>query len=329
MVAPAKILVVDDEEQIAQLLAGILRSDGHHAEYVTDGEAALERLKGGGFDLLMTDLRMPKMDGMRLIREAKGVDPEVDALVMTGYASTDTAVSALRTGVTDYLSKPFGLEQVRDSIGKALRAREERRRRKEEVSATREENLRLRADQRQAYVGIVATLIEAVEAKDRFNRGHSRRVADLASRFAKLLSLPRREAELLETGAKLHDIGKIGIPEEILNKPGRLTTEEFDVIKSHPVIGEQILLPLEFLADARPIVRHHHERWDGGGYPDGLRGAEIPRPAAILSICDAFDALTSDRPYRPGLPAKEALAILEKGAGTQWHPDLVQQFEAL
>ncbi len=329
MVAPAKILVVDDEEQIAQLLAGILRSDGHDAQYVTDGEAALERLRGGGFDLLMTDLRMPRMDGMRLIREAKGVDPEVDALVMTAYASTDTAVSALRTGVTDYLSKPFGLEQVRESIGKALRAREERRRRKEEVSATREENLRLRADQRRAYVGIVATLIEAVEAKDRFNRGHSRRVAELAGRFAKILSLPRREAELLETGAKLHDIGKIGIPEEILNKPGRLTDQEFDVIKSHPVIGEQILLPLEFLADARPIVRHHHERWDGSGYPDGLKGAEIPRPAAILSICDAYDALTSDRPYRPGLPAIEALAILEKGAGTQWHPDLVQRFETL
>ena len=329
MVAPAKILVVDDEEQIAQLLAGILKSDGHDAEYVTDGEAALERLRGGGFDLLMTDLRMPRMDGMRLIREAKGVDPDVDALVMTAYASTDTAVNALRTGVSDYLSKPFGLEQVRESIGKALRAREERRRRKEEVSATREENLRLRADQRRAYVGIVATLIEAVEAKDRFNRGHSRRVAELAGRFAKTLSLPRRETELLETGAKLHDIGKIGIPEEILNKPGRLTDQEFDVIKSHPVIGEQILKPLEFLADARPIVRHHHERWDGSGYPDGLKGAEIPRPAAILSICDAYDALTSDRPYRPGLPAIEALAILEKGAGTQWHPDLVQRFEAL
>jgi len=329
VVAPARILVVDDEEQIAQLLAGILKSDGHDAEYVTDGEAALERLRGGGFDLLMTDLRMPKMDGMRLIREAKGVDPEVDTLVMTAYASTDTAVNALRTGVTDYLSKPFGLEQVRDSIGKALRAREERRRRKEEVSATREENLRLRADQRRAYVGIVATLIEAVEAKDRFNRGHSRRVAELAARFAKLLSLPRREAELLETGAKLHDIGKIGVPEEILNKPGKLTDDEFDLIKAHPVIGEQILRPLEFLADTRPIVRHHHERWDGSGYPDGLKGAQIPRPAAILSICDAFDALTSDRPYRSGLPVKEALLILEKGAGTQWHPDLVQQFEAL
>jgi putative two-component system response regulator len=329
VVAPAKILVVDDEEQIAQLLAGILRSDGHDAEWVTDGEAALERLRKGGFDLLMTDIRMPKMDGMRLIREAKGVDPEVDALVMTAYASTDTAVSALRTGVSDYLSKPFGLEQVRESIGKALRAREERRRRKEEVATTREENLRLRADQRRAYIGIVATLIEAVEAKDRFNRGHSRRVAELAARFAKLLQLPRREAELLETGAKLHDIGKIGVPEEILNKPGKLTVEEFDVIKAHPVIGEQILRPLEFLADARPIVRHHHERWDGSGYPDGLKGAEIPRAAAILSICDAYDALTSDRPYRPGLPALEALAILEQGAGSQWHPDLVQRFEAL
>jgi putative nucleotidyltransferase with HDIG domain len=328
VVAPAKILVVDDEEQIAQLLAGILRGDGHEAVYVTDGEAALDRLRQGGFDLLMTDLRMPRMDGMRLIRQAKEVDPDVDALVMTAYASTDTAVSALRHGVADYLSKPFGLEQVRDAITKALRGREERRRKKEEVHATREENLRLRADQRRAYIGIVATLIEAVEAKDRFNRGHSRRVAELAADFARRLGLPRREAELLEIGAKLHDIGKIGIPEEILNKPGRLTAEEFDVIKAHPVIGEQILRPLDFLADTRPIVRHHHERWDGGGYPDGLRGPAIPRPAAILSICDAFDALTSDRPYRPGLPENEALSILAQGAGTQWDPELVQRFEA-
>jgi putative two-component system response regulator len=329
VVAPAKILVVDDEEQIAQLLAGILKSDGHDAHYVTGGEAALERLRGGGFDLLMTDLRMPGMDGMRLIREAKSVDPDVDALVMTAYASTDTAVNALRTGVTDYLSKPFGLEQVRESIGKALRAREERRRRKEEVLVTREENLRLRADQRRAYVGIVATLIEAVEAKDRFNRGHSRRVAELAVRFAKLMSLPRRDVDLLEIGGKLHDIGKIGVPEEVLNKPGKLTADEFDLIKAHPVIGEQIIRPLDFLADARPIVRHHHERWDGAGYPDGLKGIEIPRPAAILSICDAFDALTSDRPYRSGMPVKEALSILEGGAGTQWDPELVQRFEAL
>jgi response regulator RpfG family c-di-GMP phosphodiesterase len=328
VVAPAKILVVDDEEQIAQLLAGILRSDGHDADYVTDGEAALARLRQGGYDLVMTDLRMPRMDGMRLIREAKEVDPEVDALVMTAYASTDTAVHALRQGVTDYLSKPFGLEQVRGAILKCLKGREERRRRKEEVVATREENLRLRADQQRAYIGIVATLIEAVEAKDRYNRGHSRRVADLAARFGRRLALPRREADVLETGAKLHDIGKIGIPEEILNKPGRLTEQEFDVIKAHPVIGEQILRPLEFLADARPIVRHHHERWDGRGYPDGLKGAEIPRPAAVLSICDAFDALTSDRPYRPGLPVKEALAILEQGAGSQWDPNLVRRFEA-
>jgi len=329
VVAPAKILVVDDEEQIAQLLAGILRSDGHEAEYVTDGEAALARIRQGGFDLLMTDLRMPKMDGMRLIREAKEADPDVDALVMTAYSSADTAVSALRQGVTDYLSKPFGLEQARDAIRKCLRSREERRRKKEEVSATRAENLRLRADQRRAYLGIVTTLIEAVEAKDRFNRGHSRRVAELAARFAKVLDLSRRDAELLETGAKLHDIGKIGIPEEILNKPGRLTKEEFDVIKAHPVIGEQIIRPLDFLADTRPIVRHHHERWDGAGYPDGLLGPDIPRPAAILSICDAFDALTSDRPYRSGLSVKEARAILEQGAGTQWDPDLVQRFETL
>jgi putative nucleotidyltransferase with HDIG domain len=454
-VEPVRILVVDDEEQIAQLLAGILRDEGHEAEYVTDGETALSRLQARSFDLLVTDLRMPRMDGMQLIERARALDPEVDALVMTAYASTDSAVKALRRGVADYLSKPFGVDDIRTALGKVLSGRKERleqRREVETLSAQVEttqlsleqkladltllhdltrlmadravplarclglirrhlkadlllltesdrvierdgvgdqgalralarraaaagkpllgpggtmavptprgavvagraraftvedlrllsitardlalavENDRLRANQRHAYVGIVATLIEAIEAKDRFNRGHSRRVADLAVRFARHLGLSEREIELLETAAQLHDIGKVGIPDDILNKNGRLTDEEFEVIKSHPVLGEQILMPLDFLAEARPIVRHHHERWDGRGYPDGLGNDEIPRHAALLSVVDAYDALTSDRPYRRGLPPQKAVAILEEGAGTQWDPDLVQRFVAL
>ena len=191
------------------------------------------------------------------------------------------------------------------------------------------ENDRLRQDRRRSYVGIVATLIEAVEAKDRFNQGHSRRVADLASQFAHSLALPSREIEVLETAAKLHDIGKIGIPEEILNKPSRLTVEEFEIIKSHPVIGEQILRPLDFMSEARTIVRHHHERWDGTGYPDGLKGARIPRAAALLAIVDSYDARTSSRPYRDGMSVDKAREILADGAGTQWDPDLVARFDQI
>ena len=454
MVAPVRILVVDDEEQIAQLLTGALRSDGHEAEYVTDGHAALDRMRENRVDLLVTDLRMPRMGGMELIREAKALHPDLDTLIMTAFASEDTAVGALREGVSDYLSKPFGMEEVREAIEKALTNRATRLEKdqrvndlSEEVASTREdlhqhvndlsylhdltrqiadrstplreclsligrhfdaesvqfiehgevverageppntvaldlarrtartrlakrtefgmaapvgagalvisrrkpfddrhlrllsisardlalavENDRLHACRRRDYIGIVATLIEAVEAKDRFNRGHSRRVAELASRFAHHVGLPARERELLETAAKLHDIGKIGIPEEILNKPGRLTHSEFDIIKSHPVIGEQILMPLDFLAEARPIVRHHHERWDGGGYPDGLHGSSIPHTAAMLSIVDSFDAMTSTRPYRDGLPRERALSILRDGAGSQWDPALVRSFETL
>ncbi len=455
MVAPARILVVDDEELIAQLLTGVLRGQGHEAEYVTDGEAALARLERQPFDLLVTDLRMPRMDGMRLIEEAKALYPDTDALIMTAFASAETAVDALRQGVSDYLSKPFGVDDIRAAVGKCLDARERRRTRAEEVEtlaasvaeargdlgrrvadlsflhdltrliadrgtplnpclrlvarhfaaervllvgengivarhgegsdrelldlaraahrsglpretpagllaapltsgavalrcpsrpgreelrllsivardlALAVENDRLRALQRRSYIGIVATLIEAVEAKDRFNRGHSRRVADLAVRFGQQLGLAERECEVLEVASKLHDIGKIGIPEEILNKPGRLSEQEFDIIKSHPVIGEQILMPLDFLAETRPIVRHHHERWDGAGYPDGLRADAIPRHAAILAIVDSYDAMTSRRPYREGLPAPRALEILKQGAGTQWDPDLVHRFETV
>ncbi|MDH3591225.1 MAG: HD domain-containing protein, partial [Planctomycetota bacterium] len=267
---------------------------------------------------------------------AREVRPEVDTLIMTAYASAETAVDALRRGVTDYLAKPFGVKEIREAIEKCLAGREQRQqeqRKVEDLSArveqTSVENDRLRLDQRRAYVGIVTTLIEAVEAKDRFNQGHSRRVAELAVRFAGHIGLEERDLELLETGGKLHDIGKIGVPEEILNKPGKLTDEEFEAIKAHPVIGEQILRPLDFLAEIQPIVRHHHERWDGRGYPDGLHGKQIPRLAALLSVCDAYDALTSDRPYRRGMPESKALDILREGAGTQWDPDLIRLFEQL
>ena len=454
MVCPVRILVVDDEVQIARLLTGVLEGEGYDVDFVTEPERAVERLEAESYDLLLTDLRMPRMGGMELIEEARRIRPDVDTLIMTAFASADTAVGALRNGVSDYLSKPFGVGEVRRAVGKALEARAQRIAQREEKSSLTEkvaeqgqdlaqsvadlsflhdltrliaerntplraclsalarhfecdlviqtegdrviervgdlgdaaeliqlagdaaraglsrlgapgciaapaargavaarrkqpfsrndlrlmsiagrdlamavENDRLRAEQRRSYLGIVATLIEAVEAKDRFNRGHSRRVADLASAFARRLELPDREVELIGTGAKLHDIGKIGVPEEILNKPGRLTDDEFDVIKSHPVIGEQILLPLDFLAEARPIVRHHHERWDGGGYPDGLRADRIPHAAALLSIVDSYDAMTSNRPYRDGLPKERALEILREGAGTQWAPDLVEKFD--
>ncbi|MEM8882773.1 MAG: HD domain-containing phosphohydrolase [Planctomycetota bacterium] len=454
MVRPVRILVVDDELQIAQLLSGVLQAEGYDVDYVTDGTDAVERLGSENYDLMLTDLRMPQMGGMELIEEARRIQPGVDSLIMTAFASTDTAVSALRSGVTDYLRKPFGVDDVRSAVSKALQSREERQEAEREKSTLSErlahqeqdlqqsvadlsflhdltrliaepntplraclsaiarhfdcervvliegdrviervgaegddpelmelarasaraglsrlgapgciaapaahgavaarrkswflrndlrliaiagrdlamavENDRLRAEQRQSYLGIVATLIEAVEAKDRFNRGHSRRVAELARAFAERLELSDREVELIETGAKLHDIGKIGVPEEILNKPGRLTDDEFDVIKSHPVIGEQILRPLDFLAETRPIVRHHHERWDGGGYPDGLATEQIPRAAALLSIVDSYDAMTSNRPYREGLPKQRALEILEQGAGTQWDPELVSLFD--
>jgi len=454
MVRPVRILVVDDEKQIAQLLTGVLEGEGYEVEFTTEPEMAVARLGEERFDLLLTDLRMPRMGGMELIEEARRIRPEMDTLIMTAFASAETAVGALRSGVADYLSKPFGVAEVRSAVGRALEARAKRQEDERRATSLTErvaaqeqdlaqnvadlsflhdmtrliadrdtplrsclgalarhlgcdqviltegdrilervgpagdaaelvqlardaakeglsrlgapgciaapaargavaarrkaafgksdlrlmsiagrdlamavENDRLRAEQRRSYLGIVATLIEAVEAKDRFNRGHSRRVAELAGAFARRLSLPEREIELIETGAKLHDIGKIGVPEDILNKPGSLTDDEFDVIKSHPVIGEQILRPLDFLAEARPIVRHHHERWDGAGYPDGLSAGAIPRPAALLSIVDAYDAMTSTRPYREGLPRERALAILGEGAGAQWDPALVDKFD--
>ncbi|MEN8149721.1 MAG: HD domain-containing phosphohydrolase [Planctomycetota bacterium] len=504
-----RILVADDEVKICSLLKKLLEREGYDVTTVNDGGSALKEMLRRKPDLLISDIQMPGMDGLELSRRARSLDSDLPVVLITGYASMETAVQALREGVSDYITKPFSIAELKGVVGRILENRalaaENRRlmvelkvanqqltqhrrrltvrlkgaedgldsanrelkqrlgemeviheisqmiatvfdetelltlatqliRDKVGVSAaaalmlegagteftgrgvrglaggltdgdriphsdgiaghalldrrpvlvpdasrdprlspeelatfgsgsllavpvvskesvlgvlmvsretTREalgdaerdllgligmdlavalDNVRLFKENEQTYIEILAMLVESMEARDLYLRRHSERVMMKARVVAKALNLSPFEQEILETGARLHDIGKVGIPDDILKKPGRLTDEEMDEMRSHPVIGDRIVQPHGKLKLAKPIIRHHHEHWDGGGYPDGLAGEEIPLHAQIVTIVDAFDALTSDRSYRGAMSREKALSIIENDKGTHFGP---------
>jgi response regulator RpfG family c-di-GMP phosphodiesterase len=465
------ILIVDDEPRIRELMLEILESDGYRVAACESGPRALERLRRETFQLLLTDLMMPGMDGLTLIRKTRALDPTIATVILTGHASTDSAVGALRSGVDDYLVKPFEVAELRRVIRGTLEKHRERlaseellamlgaarpadeatattlhdriRRAQSELQdaekkldrSTREldvlreitrsgafgydldgwlersleaicrgldvahgrifledqgklrvrvrfgaesassahefvsvplrsgdksigllhlagrqghagfssglaealaamaggiaaaiENHRLVKCVRETQLQATFALVQGMEAKDPYLRGHSDRVTRYSLDTARALGLPAESQAVLRYAGQLHDVGKIGVPEAILHKAGKLEPQEFDVLKTHVEIGAEIVKHLDFLGEARPVIRHHHERWDGKGYPSGLAGGEIPFLATIVSVADSFDAMTSDRRYRRALTREQAIAELERGAGSQWSPAIVDAF---
>jgi len=504
-----RILVADDEVKICSLLKKLLEREGYVVTTVNDGGAALKEMLRRKPDLLISDIQMPGMDGLELSRRARSLDADLPVVLITGYASMETAVQALREGVSDYITKPFSIAELKGVVGRILENRalaaenrrllvelkvanqqlEQHRQRltvrlkgaeDDLVSANRElqqrlaemeviheisqmiatvfdhaelltlatqlirdkvgvnavaalmledasqvftgrgvrglpggfsngdriscsdgiaghvlidrrpllvpdasrdprvspeelatfgggsllavpvvgkervlgvlmvsrestrealgdaerdllaligmdlavalDNVRLFEENEATYIEILAMLVESMEARDPYLRQHSERVKMKARVIAQALNLSPLEREILETGARLHDIGKVGIPDAILHKPDRLTDEEMEEMRSHPVLGDKIVQPHGKLTMVKPIIRHHHEHWDGSGYPDGLAGEEIPLHAQIVTIVDAFDALTSNRSYRDAMPREKALAIIEKDKGTHFGP---------
>ena len=464
----AKILVVDDEESLREICQDVLEDDGYKVVLAEDGQQALARLEDDqNIDLVITDLRMPKMNGLELLRAAKERKLNVDFIVMTGFSTIETAVQCMQLGAADYLPKPFNIQHLLVKVQKVLKARKEKQERKRLSNVVRMLNLssalnnqlklkplieefikhieknfnpsglvlflksdmgrlvktvvkgntlRKREDifsliqykssialqERQSCfmdkytfnlskkgqydisvmimplisqsqdVGVIALLREnscaytlqdmqllsifashaanafqnakmysklqdlnkdiirsyarAVEAKDFYTRGHSDRVASYAVHLGIKVELTDDELERLYIGGVLHDIGKIGVPDHILNKPDKLTDDEFDVIKRHPVIGREILNQVYSLKDIIPLVYYHHERLDGTGYPEGLRGEEISPLVRILSVADIFEALTSDRAYRQALPLDKVEKIMFSMAGTHLDSDLVEMW---
>ena len=311
-----RVLCVDDEPTTLRLMIRLLEGIGLDVVPVTTARAGLERFDEGRIDLVLTDVRMPDMDGLALLREIRMRDLHVPVVVVTGQGSLDTAIRALREGGSGMIVKPFTGQEFVAEVRSVLEA------------------ARIRSDALQyRFVtpildGVTLALSAAIEARHLETGSHCRQLGRLGEATAELLGLDEPTRTTIRIGGYLHDVGKIGIADAILLKPGPLSVEEFAEMKRHAEIGAGILSAHEEMAAIAAIVRLHHERWDGRGYPSGLAGREIPIGARIIAVADAFSAMTTDRVYRRALPDNEAWAELTRNAGSQFDPTIVEIFPA-
>jgi response regulator RpfG family c-di-GMP phosphodiesterase len=312
--SPKKILVVDDESSVRNALARYLSARGYAVGEAANGEEALQALKADSFSLMLLDVRMPGISGIDLVPEALDREPDLAILMLSAIGDATTAAACMQRGAYDYLTKPIELSDLSSAIERALRRRDTMMQNreisswlKEEVQRRTQEAEREREKQQQLTIATLEALINAQEAKNAYLSGHSARVAAFAASVAHHLSLSDDDVEDVRMAGRLHDLGKIGVKESVLNKKGPLTDEEYEHVKQHVLIGWQILSPLQHLGSIISYVRSHHEHWDGSGYPDGLAGEDIPLGARIICATEVYDALTTSRPYQEKLTPEEAV----------------------
>jgi putative two-component system response regulator len=328
--APRRVLVVDDEESIRNAIGKFLAARGYDVDVANGGAAALELLQAGRFDALLCDVRMPGMSGIEVVPRAIELRPDLAVLMLTAVNDAPTATEVLAQGAMDYLMKPVELDALAKAVDRALRRREleiqqrnVERMIREEVASRTEELQREQALLAEISISIVRALVNAQEAKDPYLRGHSQRVAAMSAAIGSSMGLPDDAVEDLRLAGQLHDIGKIGIPEALMHKAGPLTEEEYARVKDHVRIGIDILSPLTPLARVLPAIQDHHEQWDGSGYPRGLSADQISLGGRILSVVDAFDALTSRRAYREPMTPRETMDLLVATSGAHFDPTVV------
>ena len=332
-----RILVVDDEEAIREIVASMLGAAGYATQQAGSGMEALAKLNSGEeFELMLSDLMMADLDGIGLLERTKEKYPDMPVVMVTAVHDISVALAAIRNGAYDYLLKPFEREQLLNTVSRAL----ENRRLKVE-NRTYQTNLeslvKARTDQLQAanreligsYDITLQALGDALDLKDRETEGHSRRVTAFTMAIARAMGLPAEQVATIARGAFLHDIGKMAIPDKILNKPAKLTAEETAIMREHCFKGYQIVKKIPFLKEACDIVYSHQEHYDGSGYPRGLKGEEIPLGARIFSVADTLDAITSDRPYRRARSLAEARKEIQAWSGRQFDPDVVAVFQQM
>ncbi len=275
-----------------------------------NGEGALELLAAHDeIDVILLDVMMPGIDGFEICRRIKA-NPRwrlIPVIMLTALNDVDSRVTALSAGADDFMSKPFNIAELRARVVTSARAK----RYNDQLEDTR---------------NILFTLANVVESKDAYTKGHLQRIADMTDAFCKALNLPEREQQVVHFGGLLHDIGKVAISDAILLKPARLNEAEFSIIKIHSEVGANIVSSLRMGRQVAPIVRGHHERWNGTGYPDGLKGKDIPLGARIIGICDVFDALSTERPYRQAISQREALEYIQDRVGIHFDPEMVEVF---
>ena len=328
-----RILIVDDEPMVCDILARGLAREGYACVKANNGKEALSFFYKDSFSLIISDIKMPEMDGIELLRKVKATSPRMMVIMITAYPEIDLAVEAMRLGAYDFIRKPVTLDLVLLSVKNAL----EKKHLEEEVELYHR-NLELLVEERtsklqhayrilkKSYLDSVKVLAEAIEAKDPYTRGNSDRVRKMSIRIATHLDFAEDQLESLEYGALFHDIGKIGIKDEILQKSGALTPEEYHYIQEHPLIGVKIVEGVDFFKDKVPMIRYHHEHYDGSGYPDQLKGEAIPIEARIIAVPDAFDAMTSMRPHREAMSLGEVLAEMERCNEKQFDPQILEIF---
>ena len=323
---PLAVTVVEDEPMVQDVLVRAARSWHYQCQAASTAESALKLLENNPTPIVVTDLCMPGRGGLWLIQEIRQRWPDIGIIVLTAGDEPESAEECLRSGAHHYFYKPINLDEFRHVLESTWRTyREERdqsdlRHRLEH--AVRKQTRRVQ----RTFLSGLTSLALTIEERDTYTAGHSRRVRDYALDLARALGLDRKQRRLLSLAAHLHDIGKVAVPDAILHKPGALSEEEFAVVREHPVVGERILAPVVRNRDILAGIRGHHERMDGSGYPDHLRGDQIPLFAKLIAIPDCFDALTTSRAYRDALTCQEALAILQEGSGRHFDPAFVRTF---
>jgi len=330
------VLVVDDEEAIRNALHRYLTRQGFDVRAAGSAEEALTALRERRPELMLCDIRMPGMSGIDLVPQVLAADPDLAVLMLSAVNDATSAALCMQRGAMDYLTKPVDLADLSRAVQRALKrrattlaGRELDQRVEEEVAARTAELERERTRLERISVATLEALVNALEAKDPYMRGHSARIADLAATIAAELALSDDDIDRIRTAARLHDIGKIGTREAVLLKHGPLTPDEFAHVKQHVLVAFQILSPLPHFQFIVGDIRSHHERWDGTGYPDGLRADEIPIGARIIAAAEVYDALTTSRPYQAKLEPVDALDRMADLAGAALDPAVYQVLAAV
>jgi len=330
---PARILVVDDEAPVRTMMAAALERQGYIVELADGGREALATLEMNIFNLVLTDIKMPDVDGIALLDRIHELQPRLPVVMVTAVHEIGVAIDAMRRGAYDYLLKPFEREQLLGTVERALNHREALEETQnyhqslEEMVRARTEMLRhAMEDLEHSYDVTLEALGDALDLKDSETEGHSKRVTAYAIALARAMGIPPKEIKVIARGAFLHDIGKMAIPDEILRKPGTLTPEEQELMREHCSRGYNMLRKIPFLAGAAEIVLCHQEHYDGNGYPNRLSGRQIPIGARIFAVADALDAITSDRPYRQARGFAKAREEILRCSGTHFDPAVVEVF---
>lgn len=317
------VLVVDDEEPIRNALRKFLKQQQFEVFSAGSAEEALQQLRLHKVTLMLSDIRMPGTSGVDLVPQALEIEPDLAILMLTAVNDATSAALCMQRGAMDYLTKPIELVDLGRAVQRAIKRREmllENRHLnqwlKEEVTTRTAELHRQQHRMERISTATLEALVNALEAKDPYLRGHSARVADLSSNIATELGMNEEDVDRVRMAGRLHDLGKIGTRDAVVNKEGPLTPEEFEHVKQHVIIGAQILAPLAHLGDVVSMVKSHHERWDGTGYPDGLRGEEIPKGGRIIAAAEVYDALTTSRPYQEKMTPEQAVERMADLSGT-------------